>query len=124
LRDTPAVVIKKTTHFSCGLKRRALLSCDPMNPTDRTKLHGAYRPPRCKVGGYLRCAIRGRVQVRGIREAPIQWPFTLRENGGGRPMLILCGDLARAVRRESETAICRWWGVSAQTDLRWGRPPG
>ncbi len=77
-----------------------------MHARDRTKLlAGPYRTPRCKIGGALRCAMRGKVVVCGIHEAPIQWPYTLRKKGGGRPMLILCGDLARAVQHESETAI-------------------
>jgi hypothetical protein len=68
--------------------------------------------------------MRGKVRVRGIHEAPIQWPYTLPEKGGGRPMLILCGDLARAVRVESETAICHWWGVGITTVWKWRKALG
>ena len=39
-------------------------------------------------------------------------------------MLILCGDLARAVRRESETAICHWWGVGVTTVWKWRKVLG
>ena len=64
-----------------------------MHESDRVKLiAGPYRTPRCKVGRFLRCAMRGKVAVAGIHEVPIQWPYTLRETGGGRPMLILCGE--------------------------------
>ena len=46
-----------------------------MNEFERVKLlAGPYRPPRYKIGGKLRCAMRGQVVVRGIHEAPIQWP--------------------------------------------------
>jgi hypothetical protein len=34
-------------------------------------------------------------------------------NGG--LSMILCGDLVKAVRRESNLAICHWWGVTPQT---------
>src|SRR5437868_3305934 len=95
-----------------------------MHESERVKLiSGPYRTPRCKVGGFLRCAKRGRVLVRGIHEAPIQWPYTLPKKGG-RPMLILYGDLARAVRVESETAICYWWGVGTMTVWKWRRALG
>jgi hypothetical protein len=90
-----------------------------MHESDRAKLlFGPYRQPRCKVGQLLRCAMRGKVRVAGIYEALIPWPYTLRA-GGGRPMLILCGDLAYAVRHESEVAICHWWGVGVSTVSGW-----
>jgi len=57
-----------------------------MHEHERTKLIGGpYRMPRCKVGRFLRCAVRGKVRVRGIHEAPIQWPYTVQQNGRGRP---------------------------------------
>jgi tetratricopeptide (TPR) repeat protein len=34
-------------------------------------------------------------------------------------MLALYGDLARAVRRESNQAIDRHWGVTGQTVIKW-----
>lgn len=91
-----------------------------MHESNRTKLIGGpYRTPRCKIGRKVTCAMRGDVRVCGIREAPIQWPYTLRKKGGGRPMLILYGDLVRAVRTESEMAICHWWGVGITTVWKW-----
>jgi hypothetical protein len=76
-----------------------------MPSTDVTKLIGGhYRMPRCKVGRTLRCLRRGAVKVCGIHEALIQWPYTLPRTQGGRPILILCGHLARAVRTESISA--------------------
>lgn len=32
---------------------------------------------------------------------------------------IVCGGLAEAVRRESASAVCYWWGVTAQTVTQW-----
>jgi hypothetical protein len=96
-----------------------------MNASDTTKLiAGPYRMPRCTVERWLRCLRRGTVKVRGIHEAPIQWPYTLPRNGGGRPILILCGDLARAVRTESTLAICHWWGVKRTTVWKWRQALG
>jgi hypothetical protein len=34
------------------------------------------------------------------------------------------GDLAEAVRRESATALCSWWGVTGQTVRKWRRALG
>ena len=91
---------------------------------DRTRLiAGPYRTPCCKIGRTLRCAIRGKVIVRGIREAPIQWPYTCNPKGGS-PTIIVCGDLARAIHVESETAICHWWGVGTDTVWKWRKALG
>jgi hypothetical protein len=88
-------------------------------------LFGPYRMPKCKVGGTLRCHIRGMVKVLGITAAPMQWPFTRRPGGrGGRPMLVICGDLVRAIRRESEAAIVYHWGSSIPTVWRWRKALG
>ena len=87
---------------------------------DRVKLlFGPYRMPRFRVGRFLRCTMRGKVRVRGISDAPIMWPFTRNRDGRGTASLILCVDLARAVRRESEIAVAHWWGVSQQTVWKW-----
>jgi hypothetical protein len=87
-------------------------------------LHGPYHMPRCKVGGWLRCCIRGLVRVEGIMDAPMQWPYTKQAGRAGRPILILCGDLVRAVQRESETAIMYFWGVSTTTVTKWRKALG
>jgi len=49
---------------------------------------------------------------------PIPWPVC-RAPGGRR--LILCGDLARAVRCESEAAVAYWWGIDVTTVWKWRR---
>jgi hypothetical protein len=91
-----------------------------MIDSERFKLlYGPYVAPKCSIGDKLPCEYRGReVTVKGITEAPIQWPST-RRNGNLSP--ILCGDLIRAVRTESETAVAHHWGVRYPTVWKWRR---
>jgi hypothetical protein len=96
-----------------------------MLDADRFKLlFGPYRPRPYKLGTRLVCAIRGRVRVVDFTTAPIPWPVTRRPGGDGRAFLIVCGGLARAVRRESAAAVIHWWGVSPSTLARWRRALG
>lgn len=81
-------------------------------------LGGPYRPPRCKIGGWLTCRRRGRVRVHAMSEALIPWPMT-RPRHGGNPSIILCGDLVKAVRQESTKAIQRHWGVKSHIAWTW-----
>jgi hypothetical protein len=90
-----------------------------MHDHDRFRLRfGPYRMPRCKVGGWLTCAVRGRVRVAGIAESRISWPVTKVR---GQLLPILVGGLLRAIRRESNQAVGHYWGVSAQTVSKWRR---
>lgn len=83
----------------------------------------SYRPPRLRVGDTVRCEYKGRdVEVALFGDAPMRWP-TWRGNGG-KQLPILAGDLVRAVRQESEQAVCHWWGVSRDTVKRWRRALG
>jgi hypothetical protein len=87
-------------------------------------LHGPYRMPRCQPGDVLVCAIRGPVAVHSISSGRTPWP---RTRVCGKYPLIVCADLAEAVRRESTQAVAYWWSVSATTVLTWrdatGRGP-
>jgi len=38
--------------------------------------------------------------------------------------LVVCGGLARAVRLESNQAVCHWWGVTPQTVSKWRKALG
>jgi len=90
-----------------------------MQDSERFKLlKGPYAAPRCEVRGFLRCRMRGKVRVTSISDAPIPWPCTRN----GSP--ILCGDLVKAVRRESAEAVAHWFGVSAQTVCIWRNAVG
>ena len=86
-------------------------------------LAGPYRMPKCKIGGWLTCRIRGRVRVVAISDGLIQWPMAQQKNGGNKT-LIVCGDLAKAIGRESAQAVAHWWGVSPQTVSLWRKALG
>ena len=81
---------------------------------------GHYSMPNgIGVGDTINCAYRGReVVIAGITDAPVQW-FSIRNTG--KPFVILCGDLIRAVQTESEAAIAHNWGVSDDTVRKWRR---
>lgn len=82
-------------------------------------LYGPYEPPRVRPGEALFCERRQEdVIVGGYTDAPIPWP---RARKKGRQSLIVCCDLVRAIRTESELAITRWWGVSVTTVWTWRR---
>lgn len=85
-------------------------------------LHGPYRAPRVRYGKTLFCELRGEVVVNGMSFGRIAWPTTRKKRS--RPAFILCGDLVRAVRRESALAICYWFGVTPQTVTAWRKALG
>jgi hypothetical protein len=88
-----------------------------MKHRDRFKLlHGPYLPPKVRRGRKLFCEIRGTVTVGGYSNGPIPWP---RMKKGGNPCLVLCGDLVRAVRVESNQAVAHHWGLSTHTVSNW-----
>ena len=90
-----------------------------MRQSDRVKLHfGPYTSPTCKLGQEVRCAIRGQVAVKGFTRARIRWPYHRPKS---EPMLVICGDLERAVRLESILAVAHWWGVGRKTVWSWRR---
>lgn len=77
---------------------------------------GPYSPPLVEQGGWLRCEIKGRMQVGGYTNALIPWPTAI----GHARQLIICADLLRALRTESRVSVCFHFGISPQTvsDLR------
>jgi hypothetical protein len=86
-------------------------------------LHGPYAPPKCRIGGWLKCRLRGRVKVVAISDGRIQWPMA-RRAGGGAAVLILCGDLVKAVRQESTQAVQHHWEVKKDTVWNWRKALG
>jgi hypothetical protein len=41
---------------------------------DRFRLLGKYRTPRVRVGRFVRCLIRGEVEIVGFTSGPVPWP--------------------------------------------------
>jgi hypothetical protein len=88
-----------------------------ISPKRYLLLRGPYPAPKCRVGRKLFCLYRRReVVVSGLTDAPISWPFTKKT---GPTSLILCGELVRAVRTESESGVAAHWGVSIATVYKW-----
>lgn len=89
----------------------------------RELIAGPYTLPAAKTGDKVYCHARDKdVVCGGLVECPIgPWP---RVRKTGRPALILCGDLVRAVQTESELAVAHWWGVSPTTVWAWRKALG
>ena len=85
----------------------------PRPRSDKLKLHGTYRTPRFRIGMKMQCELRGELKIVALSDAPIPWP--LGTKGIGARSLIVYRDLLRALRRESVTAICHWFGVHYMT---------
>ena len=93
-----------------------------MTDPDRIKLlFGPYRPPPLKRGDRAYCLFRGYVVVvTSWTDAPIPWPrCRILEGKGGGAGLLVEEELARAVRHESATAVCYWWGACDGAVYRW-----
>ena len=93
-----------------------------MEDAERFRLLGKYRTPRFRYGRKVLCEVRGEVTITGMTDAPIPWP--IGKGGRGRHSLVVYKGLARAVRRESEQAICHWWGVRTTTVWKWRKALG
>src|SRR5262249_41399153 len=90
-----------------------------MNATP--KLLGSYATPAFDYGDVVFCERRGDVRIVGLSEAPIPWPIGQRLPRGRKRSLVLYGDLAEAVRRESVQAVAYFWGITGQTVTLWRR---
>lgn len=81
-------------------------------------------PPSARIGVVHECVVRGELVVTGFTDAPIPWIRGRPREGKGPPTLIVCGDLARAVREESAVAVAHWWGVTSRTVTTWRKALG
>src|SRR5262245_7833747 len=93
-------------------------------PATPPALLGSYARPALRPGDVATCAIRGEVEVVRHSDAPIPWPVGRCLSRGRQRFLILCGDLVKAVKRESALAVARWWGVGSGTVWRWRQALG
>lgn len=73
---------------------------------------GPYSTPRYRIGQAVHCERFGDVVIVGTSNGRIAWPLGRRRGSGGRASLVLYGDLAKAVTRETREAVCFWWGCS------------
>jgi hypothetical protein len=87
--------------------------------TSPPKLLGEYVTPRFDYGDVVECARRGEVRIVGLSEAPIPWPVGQTLPRGKGRALVLYGDLAEAVARESSEAVMHFWGVKVNTVWLW-----
>jgi hypothetical protein len=78
---------------------------------------GPYRAPACRVGDRLVCRISGEQTVTGFTAAPVPWPYF--RSRYRRQRLFLCGDLERALERESARAFADLFRVSEATVRKW-----
>ena len=83
-------------------------------------LHGPYAVPAARVGRTVTCMLRGKAKVCGWTEGRIPWPL-LRVGHGGKGVMLVTSELARAVRLESAAAMRYWWGVCSTTVFKWCR---
>ena len=91
----------------------------PRKPPPPALVGAPYLPPPWEPGSSLVDAIRGRLTVGGLSDAPIPWPWCTERAGGSGRSLILCDDLVRAVRTETTLAIAHHWGVGRRVVTRW-----
>src|SRR5262245_49293055 len=90
-----------------------------MSNSLRFRLLATYKTPRVRAGAVLPCAYRGdEVVVVRFPAGRIPWPVGKRAGVAGSG-LVLYGDLAKAVRRESNQAVAHWFGVCASTVRLW-----
>ena len=93
-----------------------------MLPQDRFKLHfGPYRTPRFRYGSVVMDEARGEVVIVGVTAGKIPWPIGKR---GRAKSPVLYSDLAKAVQREANVAVCHWWGITGQTVTKWRKALG
>jgi len=91
------------------------------NITGRRLLYGPYVAPEVRIGDELFCGVHGLQVVMGWY-GPKQWPKAKAK--GGRPRLIVCGDLRRALELETRETISLHWGVSSSTVAKWRKKLG
>jgi hypothetical protein len=85
---------------------------------------GPYHPPKLRLGAIVTCLVRGEIEFCGWSDAPIEWPLGRRPGTQYPGRQIVTDELARAIRTESNRAVCYWWGLSHTTVSTWRRKLG
>lgn len=90
------------------------------------ELLGEYQTPAFQVGNVVECAVRGSVKIVGVTAGRIPWPTAKRITGrkSATPAIVLFDCLVDAVQKESNQAVCHWWGVTGQTVSQWRKALG
>ena len=88
-----------------------------------SKLLGSYQTPPFRYSDAALCEVRGEVVITGLTDARIPWPLGKLPGGRGRGLVVFAG-LAAALRVESASAICAWWGVTPQTVTKYRKALG
>jgi hypothetical protein len=90
-----------------------------MAKVDRYQLHsGPYKTPLFRYGQRVECEVRGEVILVGLSNGRIPWPLGRIPGNSNRALVVFKG-LAKALRKESATSVCHWWGVTPQTVSKW-----
>jgi hypothetical protein len=84
-----------------------------------TLRYAPYRTPACAVGDRLVCRFAGEQVVAGITSAPIPWPFFWGPQF--RRTLFVFGDLERALKYETTSAIVQEFEAQRWSVIRWRR---
>jgi len=88
-----------------------------MHDTKRFQLRcGPYVTPEFNYGDIVCCEVRGEVTIVRLTDGKIPWPLGKKERA---TTFVVYADLERAVRTESNQAVCHWWGVTPQTVSKW-----
>jgi hypothetical protein len=91
-------------------------------PASAALVGGPYKAPKVKRGSTVACLLMGEVEVDGLTDAPIPWPYV--EGLAGNRRYPLFGDLAKAIRAESVTAVCWHWGIGETLIRRYRKALG
>jgi hypothetical protein len=104
--------------LSCGAENTLKADSEILrNVENRQLIFGPYVPPRVEVGDQLQCQIFGLQIVKGWL-GPMQWP---RAACSGRPRLIICSELMRAIVQETIATVSLQWGIHTSTIKKWRR---
>jgi hypothetical protein len=87
----------------------------------RRLLYGPYNAPHVRIGDELHCNVYG-LQIVAGWSGPKQWPRAKAR--GGRPRLIICDELRRAIKFETCETVSAHWGIHIRTIAKWRKKLG
>ena len=87
-----------------------------MMKTSQKLRFGPYSTPVFEFGDVVFDEVRGEVKIVQLSDSKIPWPIGKRGRGTSP---VVYADLANAIRREANVAVCYWWGITPQTVTKW-----